>query len=41
MKEHFENLLKAIQKVINGQLDIELGQFITEELEAIWKKINK
>ena len=31
--------LETIQKIINGQLDIKLGQFMKEELDAVLKKI--
>ena len=45
-KEHFKNLLgnpreiteKHIQKIINGQLDIEIWQFMEEELDPVLKK---
>ena len=45
-KEHFRNLLgspfeiteKPFQKIINGQLDIVLGQFMEEKLDVIPKK---
>ena len=46
-KEHFMNLLgnppeitdKPIQKIIDGQVDIKLGQFTEKALDAIFKKI--
>ena len=45
-KEHFKNLLEnppeiidsSIQNIINGQLDVKLGQFMEEELDAVLKK---
>ena len=33
-----KNTAKPIQKLINCQLDIKLGQFMEEELEAVLKK---
>ena len=46
-KEHFKNLLtnfpkvtdKPITKIIYSQVDIQLGQFIKEELNVILTKI--
>ena len=46
-KEHFINLLgnppeitdEPIQKIINGQWDVKLGQITKEELDVISKKI--
>ena len=45
-KEHFKNLLgnppevpdKPTEKIINGQLDIKLGQFTDKELDSLLKK---
>ena len=47
-KEYFKNLLgnlskitdKPIQKIINGQLDIKLGQLTEEKFDAVLKKKN-
>ena len=46
-KEHFKNLLgnsseiteKPLKKIINGQLNVKLGQFMAEELDVVLKKI--
>ena len=49
-KEHFKNLFKNSpeitikltlpqRKIINGQLDMKLGQFTEEKLDAVLKKI--